>query len=105
MKQNDTPKTPWFIWLSILGLIYLQFMYSSHYMTTPGRWEDQNLNRWLGYTARLFGLFIGVFFVPVVLMGYLLPDSWPAKTCAELVYTYFAFVFVTWRLYRYLSLK
>lgn len=106
--KGKKSKTPWFIWLSFLGLSFLHGRYSFKYTASKTKFEDENLNRYLGYLARFLGLFFGVFGIPVLLMEYLIMDRMPEPwytvwNCVILAYAYFAGVFITWRLYRYLN--
>ena len=110
MRSSPKQKAPWFIWLSFFGLIFIHGKYSFKYAASKTKFEDKNLNRWLGYLARFAGLFFGVFAIPTVLMLCLIMDKMPEPwytiwNCIILAYAYFAGVFITWRLYRYLDRK
>lgn len=106
--KHEKIKAPWFIWLSFFGLMFLHGSYSSKYMASKTKFDNQELNKNLGYLVRLVGLFIGAFGVPRLLMLYLIMDRMPEPwytvwNCIILAYAYFAGVFITWRLYRYLN--
>ena len=105
--KSGKKKFPWFIWLSFLGLAFLHGTYSFRYAASNKRWEDEKLNQNLGYLGRFIGLFFGVFGIPCVLMMYLIMDRmaepwYTVWNCIILAYAYFAGVFITWRLHRYL---
>ena len=107
MKKSP-PKAPWFIWLSFLGLMFLNGKHSIQCMAGKPKYTGKEFDRHCGYTVRLIGLFIGVFGIPTLLMEYLIMDRMPEPwytvwNCIVLVYAYFAGVFITWRLYRYLN--
>lgn len=108
MKNRPPPKKPWFIWLSFFGLSWLNSEHRQENRTRMTKWSDEEVNRHMGYLGRFLGLFFGVFAVPVLLMLHFIMDRMPEPwytvwNCIILAYTYFAGVFITWRLYRYLN--
>ena len=100
-------KPPWFIWLSFFGLAWLQDKHDAENTAGMTTWSDRHSNRHMGYLGRFAGLFFGVFGIPVVWMLHVmnrLPEPWATVwNCLILAYAYFAGVFITWRLYRYLE--
>ena len=93
--------------ISLVQLAFLHGTYSFRYAASNKRWEDEKLNQNLGYLGRFIGLFFGVFGIPCVLMMYLIMDRmaepwYTVWNCIILTYAYFAGVFITWRLHRYL---
>ena len=108
LKRKNV-KTPWFIWLSFIGLAWVQYEYNlEKNKTSMTKWSDEKVNRYLGYLVRFIGLSLGVFAIPCLLMLFLIRDRTPEPwytvwNCIILAYTYFAGVFITWRLYRYLN--
>ena len=109
-SSKQEQKAPWFIWLSFFGLMFIHGKHSFQYAASKTKYEDENLNRWLGYLARFVGLSFGVFAIPTLLMLYLIMErmSEPWYTiwnCIILAYAYFSGVFITWRLYLYLNRK
>ncbi len=88
------------------GLFFgLAWLNPEHHVKNPTRMttcSDEEVNRRLGYHARFIERFFGVFFIPCLLMPYLIMDRMPEPwhtvwNCIILAYAYFAGVFITWR--------
>ena len=108
MDPPENKKHAWFIWLSFLGLAWLSGKQSFQYAVNEEKWEDSHLNRHMGYTGRLLGMLLAGFVISCLLMLCCTMDRMPEPwytvwNCIILAYAYFSGVFITWRLYRYLS--
>lgn len=104
-REKKKRKHPWFIWLSLLGLMWVHGNVSAKTLRSRTKFEDEEFNRHLGYTGRLLGLMLGMVMIPSAVMCYLMglmPEPWATVwNCFILLYVYLAGVFITDHLYQY----
>lgn len=91
-------RKPWYIWLSLLGFMYLYLLIILRTLRGSLRHEKGTLDRWIWAVGVLFGLMICLM-LPTWLLSIALHQTMFEGLI--LVYFYFAGVFVTYQLYKW----